>query len=129
MKFNTLAKTLVLGLAVLLATGAFASNKGSLHVEESVVLNGQQIPAGDYTVRWEGTGPDVQLSVMQGKKEIAKAPAKLVELDSVPSGNAVVVSNNSSGAPAVSQFRFSGKKTALAINSSDRASMSSPGSK
>jgi hypothetical protein len=129
MKLNTLAKTLVLGLAVLLATGAFASNKGSFHVDESVVLNGQQIPAGDYTVRWEGAGPDVQLSVMQGKKEIAKASAKVVELDNAPNGNAVVVSTSASGAPAVSQLRFSGKKTALAIDSSDRASLSGTSSK
>lgn len=129
MKLNTLAKTLVLGLAVLLATGAFASNKGSFHVDESIVLNGQQIPAGDYTVRWEGAGPDVQLSVMQGKREIAKASAKVVDLDNPANGNSVVLNNSGSGAPSVSQLRFSGKKTALAIDSSDRASMSNPGSK
>ena len=128
MKFNTLAKTIVLGLAVLLATGAFASNKGSFHVDEPIVLNGQQIPAGDYTVRWDGASPDVQLSVMQGKKEIAKASAKVVDLTHPADGNAVILNNNS-GTRNVSEFRFSGKKIALDINSSDRASMSNPGSK
>ena len=128
MKLNTVAKTLVLGLAVLLATGAFASNKGRLHVEQGVVLSGQAIPAGDYTLRWEGAGPDVQLSVMKGKKEVAKASAKVVELDNAASDDAVVLSNGS-GTPAVSQFRFAGKKTALAIDSSDRASLSGTSSK
>jgi hypothetical protein len=128
MKFNTLAKTLVLGLAVLLATGAFASNKGSFHFEQSIVLNGQEIPAGDYTVRWEGTGPDVQLSVMKGKKEVAKTAAKMVELENKSSSDAIVL-NNGGGTPAVSQFRFAGKKTALAIDSSDRASLSGSSSK
>ncbi|MFY9675014.1 MAG: hypothetical protein WCB53_20995 [Terriglobales bacterium] len=122
MKFNSLAKTVVLGLALLLATGAFASNKGSLHIDETVALNGQQIPAGDYTLRWDGTGPDVELSVMHGKKEVAKTSAKLVELDKAASSDQVVLSN-SSGTPSVSQVRFGGKKTALAIASSDRASM------
>ena len=36
MKLNYLAKTVVLGLAVLLAASAFASNKGSLQVQEAI---------------------------------------------------------------------------------------------
>lgn len=128
MKLNTVAKTLVLGLAVLLATGAFASNKGSFHTDQSVVLNGQEIPAGDYTVRWEGAGPDVQLSVMKGKKEVAKTTAKVVELENKSGTDALVISN-SSGTPAVSQFRFAGKKTALDVSSGDRASLSGSMSK
>ena len=123
MKLNTLAKTLVLGLAVLLATGAFASNKGSLHTEQSIVINGQEIPAGDYTLRWEGAGPDVQLSVMKGHTEVAKTTAKVVELENKSGTDAVVLSHGS-GTPAVSQFRFAGKKTALDVGSSDRAAMS-----
>jgi len=122
MKFTTLAKTLVLALAVLLATGAFASNKGSLHVEQAVMVNGQQIPAGDYSVRWEGSGPDIQLSVMKGKREVAKSSAKLVELDKAASSDAVVLTNTS-GAPSVQQLRFGGKKTAINLESGDRASM------
>jgi len=124
MKLNTLAKTVVLGLAVLLATGAFAStNKGSLHIEQAVQINGQQIPAGDYSVRWEGSGTNVELSVMQGRKEIAKVSAKVVQLSEAANGDQVVLSNTN-GTPAVSQLRFNGKKTALDIGSSDQASMS-----
>jgi hypothetical protein len=123
MKLNNLAKSVVLGLAVFVATGAFASNKGSLHVTEAVEVNGQQIPAGDYTIRWEGTGANVELSVMQGKKELAKTTAKQVELDQAPSYDAAIV-NHSNGRASVSQIRFSGKKTALEIDGSDRASMS-----
>ncbi|HTR24626.1 MAG TPA: hypothetical protein VMI10_11635 [Terriglobales bacterium] len=123
MKFNSLAKTLVLGLAVLLATGAFASNKSSVHFEQAVAINGQQVAAGNYTLRWEGSGSDVQLSVMQGKKEVAKTAAKLVELDRASSTDAVVL-NNTSGTPSVQQFRFGGKKTAINLESGDRASMS-----
>lgn len=122
MKFNSLAKTLVLGLAVLLATSAFAINKGGLHIEQAVSINGQQIPAGDYTLRWDGAGPDVQVSVMRGKKEIAKTPAKLVELDKAATQDSVVLTNSGSSA-SISQVRFGGKKTALTIASSDRASM------
>jgi hypothetical protein len=127
MKFN-LAKTMVLGLALLLATGAFASNKTSLHFSESVDVNGQQLPAGDYQVRWAGTGSSVEVSFLQGRKEVAKTTAKMVDLDN-PSQNDAAVIDNSSGKATVSQIRFAGKKSALSLSGSDRASMSSPGSK
>jgi hypothetical protein len=124
MRLNNLAKLVVLGLAVLLATGAFASNKGSLHVEEAVQVNGQQLPAGDYQLRWDGSGSDVQLSFMQGKKEVAKTAAKVVELDKKSEYDSAVVDR--SGGGSLSQVRFAGKKFALAIG--DGASSASTSS-
>jgi hypothetical protein len=114
MKWNNLAKFAVLGLAVLLATGAFASNKGTLHLQEAAQVNGQSIPAGEYQVRWEGSGSNVEVSFMQGKKEVAKTSAKVVELDSTQGYDAAVV-DHSGGAASISQVRFAGKKIALAI--------------
>ncbi len=75
------SKSLFLGLALLLATSAFAINKGSLSVQEPLMVNGTKIAAGDYKVQWEGNGPNVELSITQGKKIIAKVPAHMVELD------------------------------------------------
>jgi Protein of unknown function (DUF2911) len=127
MKFN-LAKTMVLGLALLLATGAFASNKTTLHFDESVDVSGQQLPAGDYQVRWTGTGSNLELSFMQGKKEVAKTTAKMIDLDSPSQSDAAVI-DHASGKAAVSQIRFAGKKSAISLSGSDQASMSNPGSK
>ena len=114
MKWNNLAKFAVLGLAMLLAAGAFASNKGTLNVQETVLVNGQQLPAGEYKVRWEGTGSNVEVSFVQGRKEVAKTSAKVVELDTKSAYDSTVV-DRSSGTPTVSQVRFAGKKIALAI--------------
>jgi hypothetical protein len=127
MKFN-LAKTMVLGLALLLATGAFASNKTTLHFDESVDVSGQQLPAGDYQVRWTGTGSNLELSFMQGKREVAKTTAKMIDLDSPSQSDAAVI-DHASGKAAVSQIRFAGKKSAISLGGSDQASMSNPGSK
>jgi hypothetical protein len=127
MKLNNLAKFAVLGLAVLLATGAFASNKGTLSVQETVQVNGQQLPAGEYQIRWEGSGSDVQLSFMRGKKEVAKTSARVVDLqEKSPYDSAVI--DHSSGGAAVSQLRFAGKKFALAI-SGEASSASASSSK
>jgi endonuclease V-like protein UPF0215 family len=123
MKLNNLAKTVVLGLAVLLASSAFAgNNKGSLLVGEAFEVNGQQLPAGEYQVRWDGTGSTVEISFMQGKKELAKTSAKMVPLDTVSYGDSAVVDHNS-GKAAISEIRFSGKKFALVIGPTDKAEM------
>jgi len=128
MKLNHLAKTVVLGLAVLLASSAFASNKGSLEVREPFEVNGQQLAPGEYQLRWDGTGSNVEVSFMQGKKEVAKASAKIVELDKAPAYDAAVI-DHASGKAAVSQVRFDGKKYALAIGTTEKAEMSGSSSK
>ncbi len=117
---NRITKTVVLGLAVLLAASAFASNKGSLQVRELVEVNGQQLAPGEYQVRWNGTGSNVEISFMQGKKEIAKTTAQVVPLDKAYDNDSAVV-DHTSGKATVSELRFAGKKFALAIGSTDKA--------
>ena len=117
---NTLAKTIVLGVAVLLASTAFAANKGTLQVRESVEVNGQQLPAGVYQLRWDGAGSNVEVRFMQGKKEVAKTTAKLVSLDQASDYDSAVI-DRASGKAAVSQVRFAGKKFSLAIGATDKA--------
>ena len=128
MKLNHVAKTVVLGLAVLLASSAFASNKGTLQVREAVEVNGQQLAAGEYQLRWDGGGTNVEVSFMQGKKEVAKASAKVVALDKASAYDAAVV-DHASGKAAISEVRFAGKKFALAIGATDKAEMSGSSTK
>ncbi|MGA7291604.1 MAG: hypothetical protein WBW53_04305 [Terriglobales bacterium] len=125
---NRLAKTVVLALAVLLATSAFASNKATVDVQEPFEVNGQQLAAGEYHLRWDGTGSNVEVSFMQGKKEVAKASAKLVPLDKAPDYDSTVI-DHSSGKAAISEVRFAGKKYALAIGTTEKAEMSATSSK
>lgn len=128
MRINNLAKFVVLGLAVLMATAAFASNRGTFNVQEAVEVNGQQLPAGEYQLRWEGSGPNVELAFMQGKREVAKTSAKVIQLDQASAYDSAVI-DHSGGKAAVSQIRFAGKRSALAIGSSERASMGESSSK
>ena len=109
-------KSLFLGLALLLATSAFAANKGSLTVNESVNVNGTKLAAGDYKVQWEGTGPNVELNITQGKKVIAKVPARIVSLQEPSPADAAVVKNSGDGTRSLSEVRLSGKKFAFAVD-------------
>jgi hypothetical protein len=108
-------KSLVLGLAVLLATSAFAANKGSLQVQEPISVNGQQLKPGDYKVEWDGNGPNVELSIMQGKKVVTKVHAHVDDLSKASPADAAVVKNNADGSRSLSEVRLGGKKFALAV--------------
>jgi hypothetical protein len=123
MKLTNLAKTVVLGLAVLLASSAFASNKGTLLVGESFVINGQQLSPGEYQVRWNGTGSTVEVSFLKDNKEVAKTSAKVVAVDKAYNSDSALL-DRSSGKATISELRFAGKKFALELGSAERTEMS-----
>jgi hypothetical protein len=129
MKFQKIYKSLFLGLALLLATGAFAAaaNKGSMQLMDSVTISGKQIPAGTYLVKWDGTGPNVEVSILQGKEVVATTQARLVDLNQKPDNDSAVVKSNTDGSKSLSEIRFGGKKVALALGS-ETASMEGSGS-
>jgi hypothetical protein len=124
MKLMTITKSLVLGSALLLASSAFAVTKAQLHLASPATINGTQLKAGDYKLEWDGTGPDVQLSIMQGKNVVAKTSAKLIDLPSPASNNAAVVKKNDDGSSSLAGVRFEGKKYALEIGDSGAAMQS-----
>ena len=115
MKFLNTSKGLLLGLALLLATSALAANKGSLQVSDPVTVSGKSLAAGEYNVKWEGNGPNVELNILQGKKVVATIPARLIDLDRSAAGNTAVVKRNGDGSRTLSEIRFAGKKYALAL--------------
>ncbi len=125
MTVSKMLKGLLLGLSVLLATGAFAASKGSLQVSAPVSVAGKQLAAGNYEVKWEGSGPNVELSILKGKNVVATVPAHLVDLNHSSDQDAAVVRTNGDGARELAQIRFSGKKTALEIGEGGSGSSSS----
>jgi hypothetical protein len=125
MKLSMVSKGLLLGLALLLATSAFAANSGSLTVQEPLTVSGKLLPAGDYKVKWDGTGSNVEVSIVQGKKVLATAPARLVDLKDSSKSDAAVVRKNDDGSRSLSEIRFSGKKFALALGTEQAKAESS----
>jgi hypothetical protein len=117
MSVSKISKGLLLGLALLLATSVFAANnKGSMQVTDSVTVNGKQLPAGEYTIKWDGAGPNVELNILRGKNVVATVPARMVDLEQSPNRDSVITNVNSDGRKSLNEIRFSGKKFALAIN-------------
>ena len=115
MKLSTVPKSLFLGLALLLAASAFAANKGTLQIQESISVSGTQLKPGEYKVQWDGAGSNVELSILQGKTVVAKVPAHIVDLSEPSARDAAVVTQNNDGSRSLSEVRLSGKKFAIAV--------------
>lgn len=115
MNLKTISKSLVLGSALLLASSAFALTKAQLHLTAPANINGTQLKAGDYKVQWDGSGPNVEVSFIQGKNVVAKTSAKLVDLPAAAQNDAAVVKKNDDGTSSLSGVRFEGKKYALEL--------------
>jgi len=115
MKFATVSKSLVLGLALTLASSAFAASKANLTLNNPTSINGTKLNAGDYKLEWDGSGPNVEVSILHNKKLVTKVPAKVVELEKAPSNDAALLKQNGDGSTTLSGARFQGKKFALEL--------------
>lgn len=122
MTFSTISKatksTVLLSLA-LFATSALASpNKQTLQLNHPTAVNGTTLKAGEYKLQWDGTGPNVEVSIMQGKNVVAKVPARVVELPSKSDIDAAVTKPGNGGTSELAGARFQGKTFALEIGES-----------
>jgi hypothetical protein len=118
MKFATVSKSLTLALALLLASSAFAATKATMTLLNPATVNGTKLKAGEYKLQWEGAGPGVEVSIMQGKNVLAKVQGKLVDLNSPAQNNAAVIQKGEDGSSTLAGARFEGKKYALEIGQS-----------
>lgn len=103
-------------LVLFVASAAFAA--GSSHqitLNKQVTVNGTAVKAGDYKVKWEGTGDRVDLSLNQGKEVVATSPARIVAIDDTPGQDTFVYRDSPDGTASLVEIRFSGKKFALVL--------------
>ena len=99
------------GASLLLAASAFAAGtgKGSLHLYESVEVQGKQLGPGDYKLEWNGEGPKVELNITQGKKTVATVPAELITVARKNPTDGYSSQKAEGGQPALSEIFFGGK--------------------
>lgn len=114
---NRTLKGILLTAVLLLAASAFAAanNKGHMALLNSATIGGTQLSPGDYTVQWTGTGDQVQLEVLRGKKTVATVPAHITKLDHPARQDSVLVEPNDQGGQAVSRINFGKKDFALEL--------------
>ena len=126
MNTRNIAKGLLLGASLLLASSAFAGEKGTVKVYENLKLNGKTLAPGKYQVEWEGAGSDVQLSIRQGKETVATLPAKLITSTVAPLSTGYSTKRDAGGAKTLTSVLFAGKKYTLDFGEEVAANSSKP---
>jgi hypothetical protein len=81
MKRSSQLTSAMLAVALAMPAISMAATKSqeSLSLSKPSKVGDSQLQPGNYKVVWDGNGPDVQVSFLQGKKTVATVPAKLVE--------------------------------------------------
>jgi ribosomal protein S4 len=109
-------RTLTVALALLVVPAAFAASAShQLTLNKNVAVNGKEIKSGDYKVKWDGTGDNVDVSFTRGKQVLATSPARVVALDRAPSQDTLVYTDNADGTKSLSEIRFGGKKFSIVL--------------
>ena len=132
MNVSKISKTLLPGLALLLATSAFAANKGnkgSIELDQPTTVSGHQLAPGEYKLTWDGTGTNVQLMILSHGKLVATVPAHLIELTHPEVADATELSANGDGRQTLNKIDFGGKKYALQIGEQSAADEASGSTK
>jgi len=127
MKSLSFFRIILATLALALATSAFAasdSHKSNFEIGNATQVNGTTLPAGEYTAQWEGSGPTVQVNILQGKKVVATVPAQVVTLDSKASDTHAEVFNGTNGERELKALQFEGKKFSLQLGNESATAQS-----
>jgi len=127
MKSLSFFRIILATLALALATSAFAasdSHKSNFEIGNATQVNGTTLPAGEYTAQWEGSGPTVQVNILQGKKVVATVPAQVVTLDSKASDTHAEVFNGTNGERELKALQFEGKKLSLQLGTESATAQS-----
>jgi hypothetical protein len=65
-------------VAVMLSVAwAAPKNKQTIQLPDATTVGSVTLAPGEYTVQWNGTGPDVEVSFHRGTEIVATAPATL----------------------------------------------------
>jgi hypothetical protein len=125
MKMSRIAVTLF-GSALLFGSVVLAGdvNKGTLNLSEKMNVEGKSLDPGTYKVEWNGTGPTVQVSLLEGKQTVATFPAQLTEQSNKNADNAYGSVAEPDGSRSLTAIYIGGKHTILNVEQSTAAQRS-----
>ena len=111
------ASILLIGSAVVFSSAALAgdANKGKLRLQNKIIVDGKALNPGHYTVEWTGTGPTVQVTLLQGKQAVATFPAHITEQPTADHDDAYGSALQPDGSSRLTTIYFGGKRTALEL--------------
>jgi hypothetical protein len=116
LKYTALLST----LALVFSLNCFArsNNERSVTISDPVQVGSTQLKPGTYKVEWQGTGPAVQVSFLQGNKTLATVPGMLKTNDDQVTRDAIVTDTTSSHGSTLKEIDFHRQKEAVVFDQS-----------
>jgi len=121
------SKGLLFGASLLLAAAAFAGEKATIQVYESVKVNGTTLAPGKYELAWQGAGSTVEVSFRHGADSVATAAAAVETAKTAPAATGYSTKTEGDGTKSVTSVFFAGRKVSLNLDQQAVASAQSAG--
>lgn len=116
MKASRLSAMVFIG-SLFLSLSVFASDshKKSLHIFDTVSVEGKTLSPGDYKVEWSGAGTNVQLMILQGRETVATVPAQEVTANSKHDQDGYTLKPGQNGSQQLAEIFFIGQNYTLQL--------------
>ena len=104
---------LVITLLMMVASSAVAGNSRTITTRSPIIVNGTEIPAGQYTIKWQSHSPEATVTFIDGGRTVATAEGKWVERETASASDAILYRTTDDGTRILTEMRFAGMKRVL----------------
>lgn len=92
-------------LCLFTVVAAADTNKGKVTFSDHVVVSGTQLEPGEYLVRWDGSGPGVQIRFLHDGEQVTSVTGKVVQQKN--SQQSFTTDSGENGSRVLTQITFS----------------------
>jgi len=110
------------------AAAGSVTSKGTLHLYDDVTVEGKHLAPGEYKIEWSGEGPNVNLTIDQGKKTVVSVPAEVTPVTEKKQSDGYVAKKQADGQNALSEIFFHAKDYELKLKDQPSSPAQSSGS-
>jgi hypothetical protein len=112
--------TALFGAALMCGSAALAgdANKASITTQEKLTVEGKTLNPGHYRVEWDGSGPNVQVKLIQGKDTVATFAAHVEQQQNKNVANAYSSEKSADGSRELTAIYVGGKRDVLQLQTS-----------
>jgi hypothetical protein len=98
-------------VSLLSSAGTFAAptTKGNLKLYEPVNVQGKQLAPGEYSLQWSGDGPNVELTIASGRRDVATVSAQVVPVTEKNKTNGYTSRRDPDGTSALTEIFLQGR--------------------
>ena len=102
------------------------SHKKTLHIFDTVSVEGKTLAPGDYKVEWSCAGTTVQLTILQGRDRVATVPAQEVASSNKNDKDGYTLKPGENGSQQLANIFFTGENFTLELEPGSPSAQRNP---